>query len=392
MTIFSDYYRKDLTVFLKRFVPSNNYIILANTFVYLNDIQDYIRKLKVKCRRDTRIVVIYFNYLWKPILDFATFLGLIEKERKEPNWLTPDDISNLFRLEGFDKIKEGKRFLFPFDLGEISKLVNNFIGQLPILNNLCLTIFQVFRQVPMTSKYSTSIIIPARNEEGNISGILSKIPKLGRSTEVIFVEGHSKDNTWKAILKEIKRNAKVRLDASVYKQKGKGKADAVKLGFRKAKNDILMILDADLTVSPKDLKKFYNALASGVCDFANGSRLVYPLEKDSMKLLNFLGNSLFSTLFTYLIGQHIKDTLCGTKALFRKDYKRIVANQKEFGNFDPFGDFNLLFGATKLNLKICDIPVRYSERVYGKTNISRFVHGWLLIKMTLIAAKKIKFI
>lgn len=367
-----------------------DYIFLPNTFAYTTDIQSTIQGLKKHLMPDARIVVIYFNFFWKPLLDLATKLNLRERQVQEPNWLSDTDIQNFFYLENFDLVKKGKRFLFPLEIGLLSSFINKFIAHLPIINSFCLTTYQIFRQLPSTKDYSVSIIIPARNEEGNMKGVIKKLPKMGKSTEIIFVEGHSKDNTYDAIKEEIRRHPKVK--ASVFKQKGKGKADAVRLGFDKAKNDILMILDADLTVDPSELPKFYNAISQGHTDFANGSRLVYPMESQAMRTLNYLGNTFFAYLFTYLMDQRVKDTLCGTKVLFRKDYLKIKSNRSFFGDFDPFGDFDLLFGATKLNLKIIDIPVRYKDRTYGSTNISRFRHGLLLIQMALFAAKKIKFI
>lgn len=392
MNYFSNYYHRDLNLFIKKLSPKSQCLILANTLAYKDDIQAYLHHLRSKCTPKTRVVVIYFNFFWKPILTLATWLNLRRLELKEPNWLSSQDIRNLFNIEGFDEIKRVKRLLFPLDLGFISTFINHYLGQLPIINNLCLTTYQIFRLRPKPQPYSVSIIIPARNEEGNIKGILRKIPKMGTSTEVIFVEGHSKDNTYQAIQAEIKANTKRLIKARVFKQKGIGKADAVRLGFSRAKNEILMILDADLAVPPTDLPKFYCALSEGFGELANGSRLVYPVKHQAMRTLNYLGNKIFSWIFSFLLDQPIKDTLCGTKALFRQDYLTLSKNQSYLGNFDPFGDFNLLFGAARNNLKIIEIPVRYRERKYGRTNISRFLHGWLLLKMTMIAAKKIKFI
>lgn len=407
MSIFSDYYHRDLDKFFKHLIPEGSssvkdykkrlfkrydYILLPNSLAHIDDIQIYIKRFLKSCYPKSRVVVVYFNFLWKPLLDLAAYLGLRKKDIKEPNWLSADDIHNLFFLEGFNEVTQGKRLLLPIDLGLISSFINNFIAQLPLINQLCLTTYQIFRPAQKSKKYSISIVIPARNEEGNIKGLLNKIPQMSKNIEVIFVEGHSTDNTYQAIKEEIKNNQKDYIVAYIYKQRGKGKADAVRLGFKKARNDILMILDADLTVNPRDLLKFYQALSKGYGDFANGSRLVYPMGKQAMRILNYIGNKFFSLIFTFLLGQRIRDTLCGTKAFFRQDYLRIERNRKFFGDFDPFGDYNLLFGATKLNLKIVEIPVRYKERVYGKTNISRFTHGWLLLKMAIFAAKKIKFI
>lgn len=410
MSLFSTYYQEDLRKFIKTIAQlgddsiniegekdiSNdlqkyNYVILPNTFAYLDDVQEFLKLLDKKLSPHAKIVVIYFNFLWKPILDLADFLHLRRRDPREPNWLSSDDVSNLFTLQDYDEVKKGRRFLMPLPAWFLSSFINKYLSRLPIINSLCLNTYQVFRKKPKTQDYSVSIVIPARNEEGNIRGILKSIPKFTGKMEVIFVEGHSQDKTYESIKKEIQANFG-QIKASLIKQKGIGKGDAVREGFKKAKNQILMILDADLTVSPKELEKFYDALSLGHCDFANGSRLIYPLEKEAMRTLNYLGNKFFSATFTYLLEQKIKDTLCGTKALFRKDYLKIAANRKYFGDFDPFGDFDLLFGASRLNLKIMDIPIRYHGRVYGRTNISRFQHGLLLLKMTFFGVKKLKFI
>lgn len=404
---FSSAYQEDLKDFVTKLTPSGSkrktvvykgqelrgtydYIFLANSFAYIPDVQHFIKTLKKHSHKKTRVVVIYFNFLWRPILSTATLLGLRQKDQREPNWLSPQDISNLFYLENFDEVISGKRLLLPLKLGLFSTIVNRFFAQLPLINHFCLTTYQIFRPIPPSKEYSVSIIIPARNEEGHIKGVLKKIPKLGSKTEVIFVEGNSTDDTYEAINDEIKRNKRKAIKARLFKQKGKGKADATRLGFAHAKNDMLMILDADLTVPPGDLTKFYRLISEGKGEFANGSRLMYPMEDQAMRTLNYLGNKLFSLAFTYLLNQRVKDTLCGTKAILREDYLRIKRNNP-FGDFDPFGDFELLFGATLLNMKIVDIPIRYKERTYGTTNISRFTHGWLLIQMTFFAARKIKF-
>ena len=407
-SILSNYYYKDLKKYFKILIPQNSkifityeenlprgkydYIILVNALINTGDAQQYVRKLRKHTHSKTRIIVIYFNFLWKPLLDLASKLGLRKTDLKEPNWFSSDDIRNILLLEGYEQVKMGRRFLVPLNLPLISNFINKFVSQLPLINLFCLSTYQIFRLVPAIRDYSVSIVIPARNEEGNMKGVLKKIPKMGTRTEVIFVEGGSKDNTFNAIGEEIRMNTRKDLSASLFKQKGKGKGDAVRLGFSKAKNEMLMILDADLTVDPKDLPKFYSAISRGLCEFANGSRLVYPMQKQAMRNLNYLGNKIFGTLFSYILGQRVKDTLCGTKAILKEDYLSIEENRKYFGEFDPFGDFDLLFGAARLNLKIADIPIRYGDRTYGSTNISRYTHGLLLIRMTLFAACKIKFI
>lgn len=368
------------------------YIILSNVAGYFNDVQQVFRNIKKNCTKKTRIIVTYYNFLWEPILKLFEKLGL---KMKEPftNWLSKKDLENLFYLEGYDVIKRGELILFPKFIPIISTILNKYLARFPLLRKLCVENYLVVRPLNLEKRrdYSCSVIIPTRNEAGNIEDAIKKMPRLGKHTEIIFVEGHSTDNTLDEIRRIAKKYSK-EWDIKLFVQPGEGKADAVRKGFDEATADILMILDADLTVPPKDLVKFYDAISSNKGEFINGSRLVYPLEKESMRTLNILGNKLFSLLFTWLLGQRFKDTLCGTKVLFREDYERIKRNRKYFGEYDPFGDFELIFGASKLNLKIVEIPIRYQERKYGRTNISRFKHGWLLLKMSIFAMRKIKFV
>jgi len=293
----------------------------------------------------------------------------------------------LLLLAGFEPIRLTQEILWPLPLGG---LANRLLVRFWPFQHLAISNFMIARPAPERIKEPrVSVIIPARNESGNIKAIFSRTPQMGRETELIFVEGHSKDDTYAAIQREIETNPST--PSLLLRQTGIGKADAVRLGFSKAKGDVLMILDADLTVPPEDLPRFYEALVSGKGEFINGVRLVYPMEKEAMRTLNFLGNKFFSLAFSWLLGQPIKDTLCGTKVLWKKDYERIAANRSYFGDFDPFGDYDLIFGAAKLNLKIIDLPIRYRERTYGSTNISRWKHGMLLMRMVIFAARRIKF-
>ncbi len=369
-----------------------DYILISHAFSYIADVQKFIELLRDFSHSDTRIIVVYFNFLWKPVLDLSENLGLKLPSYKEPNWLTGTDTDNLLSLESFEKIGPGSRFLFPFYFPLISEFINRVICQLPGINSLCLTHYSIYRPTPTAKDYSVSIVIPARNEAGNIQGILEKIPTLGTKTEVVFVEGGSKDNTWETIKKEVE-DYRGELSIQAFRQGSpKGKGNAVRVGFSRAKNELLMILDADLTVGPDELVKFYEAASLGKGEFIIGSRLVYPMEKQAMRILNYFGNKFFSVAFSFLLGQRIKDTLCGTKVILSRNYQKIVKNRHLFGDFDPFGDFDLIFGSAKLNLKIIEIPIRYKERTYGKTNISRFAHGLLLLKMVAFAAKKLKFV
>ncbi|MFA5792100.1 MAG: glycosyltransferase [Candidatus Paceibacterota bacterium] len=369
------------------------YVIISDTLGYFFDIQKVFSSLHNITDSSTRIIITYHSFLWTPFLKLAEILKLKMPQRKL-NWLNKDDISGLLECEGFEIVTYGRRLLFPKYLPVLSTLLNKFLAHFPLINKLCLTGYIIARlkhdQNTQDKPNSISIIIPARNEKGNIEVIINKLIGLKEPMEVIFVEGNSTDGTLEEI-KKICDKYKDRIDLKYFVQDGKGKGNAVRCGFSKAKGDILIILDADMTVPPEELPKFFNIIRKGIGEFVYGSRLVYPLEKDSMRTLNLLGNKFFSIVFSWLLGQSIKDTLCGTKVISKKNYEKLIKNRKYFGDFDPFGDFDLILGASKLNLKFIEIPIRYYSRQYGKTNISRFQHGWLLLKMSFFALFKIKF-
>jgi SAM-dependent methyltransferase len=362
-------------------------IILSDTVNDLWDVQRALEQVKKFCTPHTRIILNFYSHLWQIPLNLAQALNLASPMLAQ-NWLTPEDVDNMLRLAGFESIRTTREILFPLPLGG---LANRYLVRLWPFNGFALSNFVIARPTPTPAdKPSVSVVVAARNEAGNIKNIFERLPKMGSKTELIFVEGHSKDNTFETIEKEIPLHPST--PSLLFRQPGVGKADAIRLGFEKSSCDILMILDADLTVPPEDLPRFYEALASGKGEFINGVRLVYPMEKEAMRTLNFLGNKFFSLAFSWLLGQPIKDTLCGTKVMWREDYEKIAANRSYFGDFDPFGDFDLIFGAAKLNRKIVDLPIRYRERVYGTTNISRWKHGVLLLRMVAFAARRIKFV
>lgn len=383
---------KDFTDRAKEINQKFDFIILCDLIGTLDDIQNVFERIKFFCHSRTKVIVTYRNYFWNPFLKLGESLGLKMKEG-EQNWLYIHEIKNLLRLAGFDVVRTGGILLMPLKIPLISWFVNKYFSKLPLIKRLCLTGFVIanndISELKGSDEYKVTVLVPARNEEGNIDNIVKLIPDMGSGTEIVFVEGNSTDNTFSKIEKVIAENPGK--DIKLFKQGGKGKGDAVRKGFENAAGDILMILDADLTVAPKDLPKFYNALSSGKGEFINGSRLVYQMHEKAMRSLNKAGNIFFSTAFSWLLEQRITDTLCGTKVLFKKDYLKIVENRKYFGNFDPFGDFDLLFGASKLNLKIIEIPVRYGERTYGETNISRFRDGMMLLRMCFFAMRKLKF-
>jgi len=368
-------------------------IILSDLVNDLWDVQKVLQEIRCLSSPQTRIILNFYSHLWELPLNLAKRLKLAKPVLYQ-NWLTIEDMLNLMNLAGFDVIRHWEEILWPFATPVLGSLLNQFLAKIWPLKHLALAHFMVGRPAPGDNQgardLKVSVIIPARDEEGNILEIFARAPEMGSGTELVFVEGHSKDNTYQVIERAIVKHPE--RQCKLLHQTGIGKGDAVRLGFAHASGDILMILDADLTVPPEDLPRFYEVLSSGKGEFVNGVRLIYPMEKQAMRFLNILGNKFFSLAFSFLLGQPIKDTLCGTKALRRDQYDLIAENRAYFGDFDPFGDFDLLFGAAKLNLKIVEMPIRYRERSYGTTNISRWRHGWLLLKMVLFASRRIKFV
>ncbi len=368
-------------------------IILSDLVNDLWDVQTVFERLRAISDYHTRVIVNCYSRLWELPLGATKLLGLA-KPTLNQNWLTVQDIHSFLLLADFEPIRHWSEILCPLDIPVLERFCNLFLVKLWPFTHLGLTNFMVARPFNRTRKVEkeplVSVIVPARNEAGNIPEIFKRVPEMGSGTELVFVEGHSSDETQRVIEEEIRLNPQ-RQSVSL-RQTGEGKGDAVRMGFQQARGDVMMILDADLTVPPEDLPRFYEALVSGKGDFINGVRLVYPMEDRAMRFINLIGNKGFSVVFSWLLGQPIKDTLCGTKVLWKDDYRFIAENRSYFGNHDPFGDFDLILSAARLNLKIVDLPIRYRERLYGTTNIRRWKHGMLLLRMVSVAALKLKFI
>ncbi|MDR1885044.1 MAG: glycosyltransferase [Synergistaceae bacterium] len=371
-----------------------DYIVMSDLLNDVWDVQEVLTGVRELCHNETKLISNFFSHLWKGPLNLVRRLGLASPTLQQ-NWLTREDMANLFYLSGYEVFRSWPEFLLPFNIPLISGFSNACLARIWPFKLFDLTNFMIARPKPGVKPGwaerapSVSVLVPARNEAGNIGALMERIPEMGGGTEIIFVEGNSTDNTYEAIEGAIGDSTR---KCRLYRQPGRGKGDAVRAGFAKASGDILMILDADMTVPPEDLPRFYDAIYSGHAEFVNGVRLVYPMEGRAMRFFNLLGNKFFSASFSWLLGQTLRDSLCGTKVLARANYERIVKNRAYFGDFDPFGDFDLLFGAAKLNLRIVDMPVRYRDRTYGETNIERWRHGWMLLKMVVYAAFKIKFV
>ncbi len=369
-----------------------DYVVLSDLVGHLEDIQAAFENLHQACLPSTRVILNYYNYIWEPLLSLGARLGFNMTQGPQ-NWLSRGDLENLLALSGFETVKTLKKIIFPVYIPFVSDFINRFFANLPFVRLFCLTEFIVARPKPLIRRTppSVSVVIACRNEKGNIQELVERIPEFPGRSEILFVDGRSTDGTLEEI--ERVRGLYPQRNIRVFHQtEALGKGGAVRIGFEHAQGEALIILDADISVAPEDLVKFYEPLLCGTGEFINGSRLVYPMEKQAMRFLNVLGNKFFSLAFTYLLDQPIKDTLCGTKVLYKEDYDKIARNRAFFGEFDPFGDFDLLFGAAKQNLKIAEVPVRYYERRYGTTKIRRFRHGLLLLGMCGIAMRKLKFV
>jgi len=367
-----------------------DYIVIADTIAMFEDIDGTLKLVQHLCTPSTRIIISYYSHLWEPILKLGELLKIKSRQR-QINYIATADFLNLMDLADFEVISQEHRQLIPLRWFGIGPFINRFIAPLPGIRQLCLRSYIVGRPVRQFAdrKFSASILIPCRNEKGNIENAIRRMPRFGAAQEILFVEGNSSDGTFEEC-ERVRDAYKDSWNIRVLKQDGKGKGDAVRKGFAAATGDVLMILDADLTMPPEALPKYHAVIESGKAEFVNGTRLIYPMEHEAMRPLNLIANRCFAYLFSYLVNTRLTDTLCGTKVLLRKDYEVLARERAYFGNFDPFGDFDLIFGAAKQNLKIVETPIHYKARTFGETQISRFRDGWLLLKMVWFAYRKLK--
>lgn len=364
-------------------------VLLNGNWNHTFDVQGMLTELRPRLNRGCRVVVVAYNPYLAWLYRLTTRLGL--RKGDEPStFLTRLDVDTLAALSGFESVRIKPAAFCPWRLLGVGTIVNRLMAAIPLLRWLAFATIVILRPIiSEQERPSLSIVIPARNERGNIEQTITRLPDLGCDVEVVFVEGHSSDETWEEILR-VKQQYESRLKIQAWQQAGKGKNDAVRLGFSKATGRLLTILDADLSMPPEMLGRFYAAYCSGQADFVNGSRLVYPMEGRAMRFLNHLGNIFFAKALSFVLDTRLGDSLCGTKLLAAHDYARAVRWRRWFGDFDPFGDFELLFPAAVMGLGIRDVPVRYMARTYGSTNISRFGHGIALLRMTVIGLLRIK--
>jgi len=366
-------------------------LLLNGTFNYDFDIHKLLVEMRPALSRGSRVVAVCYNPYLRWVYRLADAFGL--REAPLPTtFVTRAAISDIARTAGYEVVRARTACHIPFSLFGLGDLLNRVLAGIPLLRQLALVTVLFLRPLPEKSEEppSLSILIPARDERGNIEAALERLPDFGGAEiEVIFVEGHSTDGTWEEI-QRVAAEWSDRIPCLTFQQTGVGKADAVRFGFGHASKDLLTILDADLTMPPEHLARYYDAWCEGLGDFVNGSRLVYPMEGEAMRRLNLLGNVFFAKALSVILDMRISDTLCGTKLLARRDYERFVAWRRDFGDFDPFGDFELLFPAASMALGTVDVAVRYRDRTYGATSISRFRHGFELLRMTAIGLWRIK--
>ena len=356
--------------------------ILFNHIFDTVDILRALERVRRHCTSETRIVVINYNHLWEPILELASKMRL-RSQFVEPNWVSENDIRGFLKLAGFRPVRKYRSMLFPKWIPGLSEFLNRFIGRLPGLRGLCMMQVMVarpFAEPKHEEEVNVSVVVPCRNELGNVAQAVERIPMMGKHTEILFCDDKSTDGT----ADEVRRMIALHPEKDIRLVEGPGicKAENVWAGFRAARGDILVILDADLTVMPEELPMFVRALVTSQGDFVNGSRLVYPMPQMAMKFANMIGNKMFGRVFSFLLDQRLKDTLCGTKVLWRKDWQRMEKNLGSWGIKDLWGDYELLFGASKLHLGIVEVPVHYQERIHGVTKMTRvFSNGMRMLRI-----------
>ena len=367
-----------------------DYVLFSHIFDTV-DLLSSLERMRKCCHPDSRIVVYSYNYLWQPVLELASRWGLRAKSF-EPNWVSEHDVRGFLDLAGFEAVRTHRRLIFPKWIPLVSYLLNDVLATLPGFRRLCLVQITVARPKPTPRRaedVSVSVIIPCRNERDNVAPAVERMPRMGKHTEIIFCDDKSTDGTGAEVERMIQKYS----DRDIRLVPGPAicKAENVWTGFRAARGDVLMILDGDLAVMPEELPYFLEALTAGTGEFINGSRLVYPIPELAMKFSNMVGNKVFGALFSYLLDQRIKDTLCGTKVLWRKDWQRIEPDLGNWGIQDRWGDYELLFGASKLHLPIRDLPVHYQERVYGVTKMTRvFANGMRMLGICWGAWRRLK--
>jgi SAM-dependent methyltransferase len=369
-----------------------DFITMVNAVGEFADVLEAFKRLRPLARCDTRVVIVFYNHLWEPLMKPAARVGL-KLNNPTQNWLSLEDLRVFLHLAGFEVVKTGARMPCPKYIPGVAELLNDVLGRLPLLSRLGYIHFLVARPEMRLSKppetHSCTVVVPCKNEEDNVPTLPGRVPRMGKFTEIIFVDDKSTDATAERICETIAVHPDQKIKS--VSGPGHGKGAAVRAGLAQATGDVLMILDADMTVMPEDLSAFFDAITENKGEFINGTRMVYPLSGDAMRTANIVGNKAFAMLFTFLLEQRITDTLCGTKVVMRHNYEKILATRDYFGDIDQWGDYDWIFGAAKNNLKIIELPIHYVERTAGLTKMTkRFQNALVMLKMCWVALLKLK--
>ncbi len=369
-----------------------DHVVTVNAVGELADVLAAFKRLRPLVRPHTRLVVVYYNHLWEPLTGPAARLGL-KLDDPTQNWLAPDDLRAFLELAGFEVVKRGVRMPCPKYVPGVAELANHVLAHVPLLHRLGFIRFLVARPVmPLPrppASYRCSVVVPCKNEEGNVPAIVPRVPEMGAGTEIVFVDDRSDDATAARVRDAIAAHPERRI--RLVDGPGEGKGAAVRAGMAVATGDVLMILDADMTVMPEDLPAFFEAVTENRGELVMGTRLVYPLVGQAMRTANVLGNRAFALAFSFLLEQRITDTLCGTKVVMRHHYDALLATRVLFGDVDRWGDYDWIFGAARNNLRIVELPVHYVERVAGETKMRRRLRNALvMLRMCGVALRRLK--
>lgn len=352
-------------------------IVVTDVLEIYSDIYLFLEKLNNLLEDNGKLILSSVNTRWGNLLKIAELLGLKSKTNNF-SYIHLNKIEKISNGAGYDLIETITRQFIPFKFLYLGNIINKILELLLFYFKFGVKTYIVLRKISIREKsLSKTIIIPAKNEEGNLEELVSRIPKF-ENCEIIFSIGESSDRTLEVSKKIIDKNSDFNI--KLIEQSKNGKANAVWEAIALSSGDVLAILDSDLSVDPETLKDFFKIIESNSADFVNGTRLVYEMEKGSMRIINKLGNRVFQYLIGKIINEDLTDSLCGTK-VFKKDLiKKIFWWQDNFNLKDPFGDFDLIFAASYTGQKILEYPIHYRTRKYGTTQISRFRDGFKLVK------------
>ncbi len=325
---------------------------------------------------NTKIILLSKNMVWMILIKILKLFFSFSP--KKNNFLPSSYLDNLYSSCNLELIRQEKIIALPINIPFLTKIINR-IFRLPLLNFFCMSNIAILKKKIKNSSnhkdLKISFIIPCKNEQDNIKVFEQKINENTEPDEYLFGDDNSSDKTSDEIDKLIEKLS----DKKIIKYNGPGicKSENVYKGIDLSSGDIIVIYDADHTVSFEDIKFSVSIMKKTNVDFINCTRMIYPQKDGAMKFANFIGNTIFASLFSLLFKKKITDTLCGTKIFYKKDWEKIKENTSQWGMKDLWGDFDLLIGAYKNNLKITEVPVTYYERRENETKMTSLISNTL---------------